>query len=291
MKAKIYIIGIIVLTAITLSAGALVMDESTMFLEKRAELVIREIGHKLLLRSGDSTSRILPVKKIDNHTFQLEFQSQFTFVPDTLVEIVHQRLTTAQLPLDYMVNVFDCENNNMLFGYEMRTKKSDVLPCLGRTQPIGCYKIQIEFTEVNTANKFRNAGWAFGFISVAVLLISFLGKRPVPKKAQSQVGAEEIFIEVGKYAFYAEKGVLKNGNELIELSDKETKLLHVFASHQNQVIERDRLLKEVWEDEGVFVVGRSLDVFVSKLRKKLQGDDRLKITNIHGKGYKLEVEE
>ena len=97
------------------------------------------------------------------------------------------------------------------------------------------------------------------------------------------------FTSIGKYAFYQDRALLKQGEEQVELSDKEAKLLSIFATNQNQVIERDRLLKEVWEDEGVFVVGRSLDVFVSKLRKKLQGDEAIKITSIHGKGYKLEV--
>lgn len=56
----------------------------------------------------------------------------------------------------------------------------------------------------------------------------------------------------------------------------------------NTVVKRDELVKRVWEDQGVFV-GRSLDTYISKLRKKLQEDDSIKITNIHGIGYKLEV--
>ncbi|NBP70070.1 MAG: winged helix family transcriptional regulator [Cytophagia bacterium] len=57
----------------------------------------------------------------------------------------------------------------------------------------------------------------------------------------------------------------------------------------NEPITRDQLLKEGWEDEGV-IVGRSLDVFISKLRKKLIKDPKVQITNIHGIGYKLEVQ-
>ncbi|RYG36157.1 MAG: winged helix family transcriptional regulator, partial [Chitinophagaceae bacterium] len=56
----------------------------------------------------------------------------------------------------------------------------------------------------------------------------------------------------------------------------------------NETISRDTLQKEVWENEGV-IVTRSLDVFVSKLRKKLEADENVKIINIHGKGYRLEV--
>ena len=56
----------------------------------------------------------------------------------------------------------------------------------------------------------------------------------------------------------------------------------------NQIIKREELTKKVWEDNGVFV-GRSLDTYISKLRKKLQDDDSIQLINIHGIGYKLEV--
>ena len=74
-----------------------------------------------------------------------------------------------------------------------------------------------------------------------------------------------------------------------ELTFREAKLLHYFMKHPNQVLERENILSNVWEDEGV-IVGRSLDVFVSRLRKILQADPALQIKNVHGVGYKLEVE-
>lgn len=293
MKSKIYIICLAVFSAIALSAGTLTVDDSQEFLEKRAILVVREIGHQLLQHSGDFTSRVLPVKKIGENTFQLEFQSKFAFVPDTLVAIVHQRLSSAQLPLDYMVNVYNCVSPEIVFGYEMRSKKNDIVACLGRTQAVDCYKIQIEFTDDYNAPKPMNIWWAVGFILVGGTLFSLFNKNLFSKKTESapvNTSVEDTpFVGIGKYTFYPERALLKHGEEQLELSDKEAKLLGIFAANQNQVIERDRLLKEVWEDEGVFVVGRSLDVFVSKLRKKLQGDEAIRITSIHGKGYKLEV--
>ncbi len=293
MKPRIYIICLAVFAAIALSAGTLTVNDSQEFLEKRAILVVREIGHQLLQHSGDSTSRVLPVKKIDKNTFQLEFQSKFAFVPDTLVKIVHQRLSSAQLPLDYMVNVYNCVSPEIVFGYEMRSKKNDIVACLGRTQAVDCYKIQIEFTRDYNTSKSMNLWWAVGFILIGGTLFSLFNKSIFQKKTQVVADTlpvdETPFVGIGKYTFYTERALLKNGDEQLELSDKEAKLLSIFAANQNQVIERDRLLKEVWEDEGVFVVGRSLDVFVSKLRKKLQGDEAIRITSIHGKGYKLEV--
>ncbi|MBK8635534.1 MAG: winged helix-turn-helix domain-containing protein [Saprospiraceae bacterium] len=78
-------------------------------------------------------------------------------------------------------------------------------------------------------------------------------------------------------------------DDLISLTFKESKLLEILAANPNVVVSRDDLQKLVWEDEGV-IVGRSLDVFISKLRKKLDQDPRLTIVSEHGKGYVLRVD-
>ena len=74
----------------------------------------------------------------------------------------------------------------------------------------------------------------------------------------------------------------------IDLTLTETRLLLIFALSPNETIERSRLQKEIWEDEGV-IVGRSLDMFISKLRKKLEFDPNVEIVVVREKGYKLEI--
>jgi DNA-binding response OmpR family regulator len=97
-------------------------------------------------------------------------------------------------------------------------------------------------------------------------------------------------VTIGKYLFYPEQLLLIFNNEKIVLTNKESKLLSIFAEHPNQIVDRTKLQKEVWEDEGV-IVGRSLDVFISRLRKKLEKDATIQLVTVHGKGYKLEVKE
>ena len=77
-------------------------------------------------------------------------------------------------------------------------------------------------------------------------------------------------------------------NQNIVLTGTEARLLLIFAMTPNETITRSRLQKEIWEDEGI-IVGRSLDMFISKLRKKLELDPNVKILVIRGKGYKLEI--
>ena len=74
----------------------------------------------------------------------------------------------------------------------------------------------------------------------------------------------------------------------IYLTRTETRVLVIFALSPNEAIERSRLQIEIWEDEGG-IVGRSLDMFISKLRKKLEFDPNIKIVVIRGKGYRLEI--
>ena len=76
------------------------------------------------------------------------------------------------------------------------------------------------------------------------------------------------------------------GTEVISLTDKECRILELLNKNFGELIPRETLMQEVWINEGV-ITGRSLDMFVSKLRKKLSSDPELSITNVHGKGYKL----
>lgn len=292
MKSRFFLITVVTLTALLVSAVFLALTQPNQpeLLEKRTELVMRQIGHKVLLYAGDSTSRVLPVKKIDTNTFLITFQSQFTFVPDTLVKVVHQSLKSGNLPLKYTVSVLSCKADELIYGYEMQPDSANTVACLGRSQPEGCYKIQISFAELSPLSRQVNPYSMIIFLSGILIGVFFIGKRLKPKTVQTLPLADDTSVSIGSYAFYAESRTLKSDTETIELSEKESKLLSIFANNLNQIIERERLLKEVWEDDGVFVVGRSLDVFVSKLRKKLQKDASIKIVNIHGKGYKLEVE-
>jgi DNA-binding response OmpR family regulator len=95
-------------------------------------------------------------------------------------------------------------------------------------------------------------------------------------------------LTLGSVLFDAQKRQLTINGDTVDLTGTETRLLLIFASSPNETIERSRLQKEIWEDEGV-IVGRSLDVFISKLRKKLEPDPKINIVVIRSKGYKLEV--
>ncbi len=96
-------------------------------------------------------------------------------------------------------------------------------------------------------------------------------------------------LRFGNCSFDVSRQILTAGNTLHKLTYREAKLLGLLVNHANQVLDRDTILKLVWEDEGV-TVGRSVDVFMSRLRKLLHDDPTVRIAAVHGVGYKLEVD-
>ena len=74
----------------------------------------------------------------------------------------------------------------------------------------------------------------------------------------------------------------------IKLSPKENQLLRLLAIHINDLLPRDQALNKIWRDDNYFT-SRSMDVYIAKLRKYLKEDDRVEILNIHGKGFRMVV--
>lgn len=96
--------------------------------------------------------------------------------------------------------------------------------------------------------------------------------------------------EVGRFTFDAKKQLLKGVGTEQKLTTKETELLKLLCNNINQVLERNFALKAIWIDDNYFNA-RSMDVYITKLRKYLKPDPAVQIINVHGKGYKLVVDE
>ena len=88
------------------------------------------------------------------------------------------------------------------------------------------------------------------------------------------------------FVFDTQKQLLSIGDKQTKLTTKENELLALLCSHANEILQRDFALKTIWIDDNYFNA-RSMDVYITKLRKHLKDDDQIEIINIHGKGYKL----
>lgn len=247
-----------------------------------SKIALRDIGNRLMISNQDSTSLILPITKIDKHKYQLEFQKHLAIEPDSLVLIVKNSFKKANLPDEYRVEVIHNATKEVAYSYEIKNnEENSIIPCNGRNLPTDSYRIQIRF--LNARNPY-----AMDYLSIAA--IAFLGFGCVYGYKQTKTNDEkdDSFSRIGHYKFYPEHNKLKYKMKEINLSKKECELLEILSENLNEVVKRDELTKRIWEDHGVFV-GRSLDTYVSKLRKKFENDASIKITNIHSVGYKLEV--
>jgi len=229
----------------------------------------------------------LPIVELDKLKYKLSFQNQLSFEPTSLVSVVRNNFNKAGLSNYYRVEVKQCIDGEVAYSYEVKNdSEKDIIPCGGRVLPVNCYKIEVKFT--NTAFLFFDK--QFFFIGVIVLLIIFLLDYKLTKKRtiKKSVGQIDTGTTIGSFQFYPEQNKLVKQATEISLSKKECELLAIFVSRPNEIIKREELTKKVWEDNGVFV-GRSLDTYISKLRKKLKEDNTIKITNVHGVGYRLEI--
>lgn len=271
--------------------------------ESQVKVAMRMIGHELLLLSGDSTSRVLPVQKVDDR-YKIEFESEFEFVPGQLVELVNNIIAQTEIAPRYLVEVEECETKEVVYSYEIDlTNKSDIIPCGKRDQPLNCYTLFFTILEPkNTVagldensplfqgnNHFTNStenefdkNWLIIPIILLLGVILLVWMKKKKQKTRPEI------INIGAYQFDKLNMQLSFKNKTTELSSKESDLLLLLYTSVNTTLERESILKEVWGDDGDYV-GRTMDVFISKLRKKLADDSNLKIINIRGVGYKFVV--
>jgi len=97
---------------------------------------------------------------------------------------------------------------------------------------------------------------------------------------------ENTNIVIGTYVFDVKNLTLTTGEEVKKVTQREGELLQVLASNKNEIVKRKQLLEQIWGKEDYFL-GRSMDVFISRLRKHLSADPNINIENVHGVGFRL----
>lgn len=291
MMDKLVIVASFV--GLSLLFGASIWDTSNnpARLDEKVNLALRRTGHYLLLASGDSTSKIPVVKQTSPTAFVLQLNNTFNY--NQLPSILQESLKLHQISLNYDVVVRDCDTQELQLGYNyLDYTKNHEVPCGGRNQDKGCFYVQIIFENSKPTAPAPLARWSalgLGLIMLGSTYMIWRKRQPIqPFLSPIASSLTSELINVGQSTFDIENQVIYTNGIKHNLTYREAKLLHLFVTHPNQVLERDFILKSVWEDEGI-IVGRSIDVFVSRLRKLLQQDTSLKIAAVHGVGYRFET--
>ena len=106
------------------------------------------------------------------------------------------------------------------------------------------------------------------------------------RRVRGKKNKESSVYNIGRFVFDTQKQLLTIGDKQTKLTTKENELLALLCSHANEILQRDFALKTIWIDDNYFNA-RSMDVYITKLRKHRKADPSIEIVNIHGKGYKL----
>lgn len=112
----------------------------------------------------------------------------------------------------------------------------------------------------------------------------------VLRRISGNAGQESNIYKLGKFTFDANKQTLVSDSISNKLTTKEAELLKLLCENKNDILERNFALKSIWKDDNYFNA-RSMDVYITKLRKHLKTETSIEIMNIHGKGYKLIISE
>lgn len=258
---------------------------------EKVNLALRRTGHYLLAETGDKRSHIAAVRQKDADTWLLQLEHSFNY--DRLPVLLQQSLEIHGIQENYDVAVVNCLDGALQLGYNfLDFKQNNGAPCGGREMPLDCYNLEVHFIKAMPPKSEKNVlGWIVAVTGVltGIFLVARNRRKIQPNAVQETGMALSNQVLFGNSRLDIGNQTLISGNSRHTLTYREAKLLHLFASHPNQLLERDFILQSVWEDEGI-IVGRSVDVFVSRLRKLLRDDAGLRIVAVHGVGYRLETD-
>jgi len=256
------------------------------------------VGHAVLLSVGDTSSLVLPVQR-EADSYLLSFGTEFGFVPEQLAATVDSVIAATRLAADYVVEVERCGTREVVYSYEHRAADTlNIMPCTSRALPLACYALRLtllappapqeQLAEVPGAvPPGRQAPMAWVLAGALVVLLALLAVVLLRRRKAPPVEAPKgTAVPIGAFLFDRAKLELSFQDQRTELSAKEAELLHLLHGNVNETVAREVMLKEVWGNNSDYV-GRTLDVFVSKLRKKLEADPNVRIANIRGVGYRL----
>jgi hypothetical protein len=252
-------------------------------------LALRRTAHRLLEAAGDSTSRVPAVEHPSEQLWSVRLDHAFDY--DLLPAILQESLEQQGIRNPYNLAVLGCLDGTLELGYtSIDYEKNQDVACGGRDIAAGCYILELSLLPAHTTA--AAPWWPYLVIGLSVVLsgVLLLRWRRLPGYHLPDIAddAPADMLLLGQSRFSMTALSLQSGDTRHRLTYREAKLLQLLATHPNQVLERSFILEKVWGEEGI-LVGRSLDVFISRLRKLLRDDPAVHIVTVHGLGYKLEM--
>jgi len=235
-------------------------------------LPMNEPTPRILLVEDDSALRFIVRDNLEQHHFEVDVAED----GETALELIRTR-PYALIILDVMLPKVD----GFTVAREIR-KTNEQVPVI--------------FLTARSMNEDKIAGLTLGgddyitkpfSMEELLLKIKIFLRRSAIVPSGSSRNAEKG-VSIGRYLFQEEELMLSCGDFRRRLTLKEAELVKFFAAHVNKVLSRDEILREVWGSNDYFL-GRSLDVFISRLRKYFSQDPAIRIVNLHGIGFRFSI--
>ncbi|MBI2258109.1 MAG: response regulator transcription factor [Flavobacteriia bacterium] len=154
-------------------------------------------------------------------------------------------------------------------------------------------KIPILFLTAKAMKDDKLAGFALGaddYLTKPFAMEELIARiEAISRRVGVNQNIESDIFQIGSIQFDALKRILYTNNEEVKLTTKESQLLKLLCKNQNLILDRNATLRAIWGDDNYFN-GRSMDVYIAKLRKYLKEDEKIHILNIHGKGFQLIID-
>lgn len=255
----------------------------------KINLAIRRSLDQMLRSTQDSTTRIPVIHQINDNTWQSEEMSFLNY--DLLPHLLQESFDIYNIKDNYHVALKSCIGDEIFLGY-IKFDLNDTIttPCKGRDRNDDCQILEIQFTNQNpNKTKATNRHWYIIFpflLALLGLIYKLRNKTTVSNESKRLKTQNTLFIGQTKLDTSTHHLIYKD--KIQKLTYREAKLLQYFIDHQGKILDRETLLQNVWGDEGI-QVSRSLDVFVSRIRKYIQDDNSIEIATIHGVGYRLDL--
>jgi DNA-binding response OmpR family regulator len=152
-------------------------------------------------------------------------------------------------------------------------------------------KIPILFLTAKSMKEDKLEGFSAGaddYLTKPFAMEELLARITAILRRSGEDAKQDDLYQVGKIKYEPEIRLLHLSEETKKLTTKENQLLHLLVKNQNEILDRQATLRAIWGDDNYFN-GRSMDVYIAKLRKLLREDESIEILNVHGKGFKLVV--
>lgn len=237
-----------------------------------------------LMTVADTMSERASLEKRSPNLFYVTTNSPV--LNETVDTLINRELSIRNIKIDYELCIYNAQDDTLIYGNAVNVKESPLIPEKSCEITDGINKnFAVRFPTRNSYVLGKSDVWIL--ITFLMIVVSW-SYYELKNKARVDYLLSRGKIKLGNSCLDYHNQSIDVHKETYRLTHKESQILKLLFERPNQVIDRDIFLENIWKKDGFFVA-RSMDVFISKVRKYLNSDETIKIENLRSIGYRLNV--